>query len=158
MKKISLILALMFLTGCATTSMPSYLQPKKPYIKRYYSNYEKTLPSVKSVLAELGWVLEESTDPGVYEHTRFNDLDENQLLLVTVVRPTPMLVGTRYARMNIYLRSKKELSEVEVRYLTTTSTALNNFSTYNNNSAVKRFFTRLDEVLPPVEVLSVSPR
>lgn len=154
MKKLSLIIALMFLSGCATTNMPSYLQPKKPYIKRYYSNYEKTLSSVKSILTELGWGLEETTDPGVYEHTRFNDLDENKLLLVTAVRPTPMLVGTRYARMNIYLRSKKEVSEVEVRYLTTTSTALNNFSTYNNDGAVKRFFARLDEVLPPVETLS----
>ena len=154
LKKLSLVLALMVLSGCATTNMPSYLQPKKPYLKRYYSNYEKTLSSVKSILTELGWVLEESTDPGVYEHTRFNDLDENQLLLVTAVRPTPMLVGTRYARMNIYLRSKKEVSEVEVRYLTTTSTALNNFSTYNNDSAVKRFFARLDEVLPPVDGLT----
>ncbi|MCC6759185.1 MAG: hypothetical protein IT395_06140 [Candidatus Omnitrophica bacterium] len=154
MKKFSLILACLFLTGCATTNMPSYLQPKKPYIKRYYSNYDKTLSSVKSILTELGWGLEEATDPGVYEHTRFNDLDENKLLLVTAVRPTPMLVGTRYARMNIYLRSKKEVSEVEVRYLTTTSTALNNFSTYNNDGAVKRFFARLDEVLPPVEMLS----
>lgn len=151
MKKLSVILAIVFLAGCATTNMPSYLQPKKPYIKRYYADYAKTLPSVKDVLTELGWTLEESTDPGVYEHTRFNDLDENQLLLVTTVRPTPMLVGTRYARMNVYLRSKKDVSEVEVRYLTTTSTALNNFSTYNNDSAVKRFFMRLDEVLPPVQ-------
>jgi hypothetical protein len=151
MKKTTLILALLFFTGCATTDIPSYLQPKKPYLKRYYANYEKSLSSVKTILAELGWTLEESTDPGVYEHTRFNDLDENQLLLVTAVRPTPMLVGTRYARMNIYLRSKKDVTEVEVRYLTTTSTALNNFSTYNNDSAVKRFFERLTDVLPPVE-------
>lgn len=151
MKQVSLIFALLLLTGCATTDIPSYLQPKKPYLKRYYANYEKSLSSVKTILAELGWTLEESTDPGVYEHTRFNDLDENQLLLVTAVRPTPMLVGTRYARMNIYLRSKKDVTEVEVRYLTTTSTALNNFSTYNNDSAVKRFFERLTDVLPPVE-------
>lgn len=151
MKKTILIFALLLLTGCATTDIPSYLQPKKPYLKRYYANYEKSLSSVKTILAELGWTLEESTDPGVYEHTRFNDLDENQLLLVTAVRPTPMLVGTRYARMNIYLRSKKDVTEVEVRYLTTTSTALNNFSTYNNDSAVKRFFERLTDVLPPVE-------
>lgn len=151
MKKTILIFALLLLTGCATTDIPSYLQPKKPYLKRYYANYEKSLSSVKTILAELGWTLEESTDPGVYEHTRFNDLDENQLLLVTAVRPTPMLVGTRYARMNIYLRSKKDVTEVEVRYLTTTSTALNNFSTYNNDSAVKRFFERLTDVLPPVQ-------
>lgn len=151
MKNFILLISLVVLGGCATTDIPSYLQPKKPYIKRYYSSYDKTLPAVKNLLSELGWSVEESTDPGVYEHTRFNDLDENQLLLVTAVRPTPMLVGTRYARMNIYLRSKKDVSEVEVRYLTTTSTALNNFSTYNNDSAVKRFFNRLDEILPPVK-------
>lgn len=150
MKRLLLPLTILILAGCATTSMPSYLQPKKPYVKRYYAKYEKSLTAVKQILAELGWTVEESTDPGVYEHTRFNDLDENQVLIVTTVRPTPMLVGTRYARMNIYLRAKKDVSEVEVRYLTTTSTALNNFSTYNNDSAVKRFFMRLDEVLPPV--------
>ena len=151
MKSLFFVLAVVLLVGCATTSMPSYLQPKKPYLTRYYANYEKSLDAVKATLGELGWTLEETTDPGVYEHTRFNDLDENQVLLVTVVRPTPMLIGTRYARMNIYLRSKKDLSEVEVRYLTTTSTALNNFSTYNNDSAVKRFFERLSEILPPVK-------
>lgn len=151
MKNSFFVLVVVLLAGCATTNMPSYLQPKKPYLTRYYSNYEKSLSAVKQTLTELGWTLEETTDPGVYEHTRFNDLDEDQVLLVTVVRPTPMLIGTRYARMNIYLRSKKDLSEVEVRYLTTTSTALNNFSTYNNDSAVKRFFERLSEVLPPVK-------
>lgn len=151
MKNFFFVLAVVLLAGCATTNMPSYLQPKKPYLTRYYANYEKSLGAVKQTLTELGWTLEETTDPGVYEHTRFNDLDESQVLLVTVVRPTPMLIGTRYARMNIYLRSKKDLSEVEVRYLTTTSTALNNFSTYNNDSAVKRFFERLSEVLPPVK-------
>jgi hypothetical protein len=151
MKNFFFVLVVVLLAGCATTNMPSYLQPKKPYLTRYYSNYEKSLSAVKQTLIELGWTLEETTDPGVYEHTRFNDLDEDQVLLVTVVRPTPMLIGTRYARMNIYLRSKKDLSEVEVRYLTTTSTALNNFSTYNNDSAVKRFFERLSEVLPPVK-------
>lgn len=151
MKNSFFVLVVVLLAGCATTNMPSYLQPKKPYLTRYYSNYEKSLSAVKQTLIELGWTLEETTDPGVYEHTRFNDLDEDQVLLVTVVRPTPMLIGTRYARMNIYLRSKKDLSEVEVRYLTTTSTALNNFSTYNNDSAVKRFFERLSEVLPPVK-------
>ena len=150
MNKAISLLAVMFLAGCATTSMPSYLQPKKPYVKRYYAKYDQSLTAVKKVLTELGWTVEESTDPGVYEHTRFNELDENQILVVTSVRPTPMVVGTRYARMNIYLRSKKDMSEVEVRYLTTTSTALNNFSTYNNDGAVKRFFIRLDEVLPPV--------
>lgn len=151
MKKIILPILFVFLAGCATTNMPSYLQPKKPYIKRYYSNYDTSLQAVKSTLTELGWTVEEMTDPGVYEHTRFNDLDEHQILVVTTVRPTAMLVGTRYARMNIYLRTKKDVSEVEVRYLTTTSTALNNFSTYNNDSAVKRFFMRLDEILPPVQ-------
>ncbi|MCB9757276.1 MAG: hypothetical protein H6753_02485 [Candidatus Omnitrophica bacterium] len=151
MKSLFFVFAVVLLAGCATTNMPSYLQPKKPYLTRYYSNYEKSLGAVKQTLTELGWILEETTDPGVYEHTRFNDLDEDQVLLVTAVRPTPMLIGTRYARMNIYLRSKKDLSEVEVRYLTTTSTALNNFSTYNNDSAVKRFFERLSEVLPPVK-------
>lgn len=149
MKPFVLFLAILFSAGCATTSMPSYLQPKKPYIKRYYANHDKALASVKTTLQELGWSIEETADPGVYEHTRLNELDEHEVLLVTEVRPTPMFVGTRYARMNVYLRSKKDTSEVEVRYLTTTSTALNNFSTYNNDAAVKRFFLRLDEVLPP---------
>lgn len=145
------LLALMFLSGCSTTQIPNYLQPKKPYIKRYDANYDQALRTMEETLAGLGWKIEEKTDPGVYEHTRADDLDENQVLIFTEVRPTPMFVGTRYARMNIYLRSKKNVSEVEVRYLTTTSTALKNFSTYNNDSAVKRLFARLDEVLSPVQ-------
>ncbi len=141
------ILGLVTFMGCATAAMPFYLPGKKPYVKRFYANYDTALAAVNQTLSDLGWKVEKSMDPAIYEQMRTSDLNEKQVLLITEVRQISFVVGTRYARMNIYLRSKGGISEVEIRYLTMSSLTFKSIKDYNNDSEVKRVFGRLEEIL-----------
>jgi hypothetical protein len=141
MKKLLLVFAAVILVGCTTAQIPQYLQDKKPYIQRFYADYEDTLEVTHEALKQLGWKVEQTADPHVFEQQgATNDLNEKQILIFTEVRQTPLFVGTRYAKMNIFIRSKGKLSEVEIRYLTVNSLPLKNFQSYQNKSAADRVF------------------
>jgi len=146
MKRIFLILVL-FCLGCTTTRIPAYIQDKNPYVKRFPAGFEATSAAVEQTLADMGWEIDETTDPIVYEQDRINDLDEKQVLLLTTIRQTGMFLGTRYAKMNIYLRSKKEVSEVELRYVTITVTPLKTLTSYRNDSAAQRILDHVEKLL-----------
>lgn len=150
MKKIFLI-CLLSVFGCATATIPLYLPNKKPYVKRFYATYDDTLAAVNETLKDLGWTVEKTTDPTVYEQPREEVYEGGQMLLLTAIRETRLVVGTRYARMNIYLRSQKTLSEVEIRYLTVNSMTFRSFKDYTNDSEVKRIFGHLEEILNRVQ-------
>lgn len=137
-----------FVTGCTAVNVPSYLQDKRPYIRRVYATFPQTVTAVETALAETGWTIEKKLDPVVYEQTDKN-LDGENLLLITQTRQTPMFLGTRYARMNIYIRSNQGVAEVEVRYLTITSIFPKNFRSYKNESAAERFLGLVEQRLNP---------
>ena len=147
MRKIWLIVTLVMFTGCATAQIPAYLQKKFPYLHRFYADYDKALASLEKTLADLGWVIEKKVDPSVYEEDTQSVPGSKSILIITEVRQTHLLLGTRFAKMNIILRSSADVSEIELRYVTVTSLPLKNFVTYRNNSAADRFFGRLDQVL-----------
>lgn len=146
MKKVFLILFIS-LFGCTAAVIPSYLPSKKPYVKRFFVNYDTMFAVVHETLKDLGWKVEREMDPSVYEQMRTSDLDEKQILLITEIRQMPLVVATRYARMNIYLRAKKDICEVEIRYLTISSTTFRRIKAYSNDSEVKRILGHLDDVL-----------
>ena len=54
--------------------------------------------------------------------------------MITDLRDTRFFVGTRYSRMNVYIRSQQKESEVELRYLGVTSWPF--WSTLNSPSRV----------------------
>jgi hypothetical protein len=149
MRKIICVVLCLGLTGCSSVRIPSYLQDKNSKIKRIHANFDQALAATKQALGELGWEIEETTDPLVYEQDRIHDLDEQKVLLITKVRQTSLIIGTRYAKMNIYIRSKKNISEIEIRYLTINSLPLKNFQNYRNDSAVERIFTQINRFLYP---------
>jgi hypothetical protein len=146
---LSLVMLLLLNIGCTSVQIPGYLKDSNPYSKRFYSDFAKTRAATEEVLHQLGWKVAERLDPLVYEQAVVNDLDEERELLVTEARQMPLFIGTRYARMNIYIRSKKDISEVEIRYLTITSMLFKNFTSYRNNAAAERIFTRIEEHLAP---------
>ena len=137
----------LYLTGCASIFLPTYLQDKNPYTRRFYANYDESLQALNQTLKDLGWESEKAIDPLVYERQHATDLDEQQTLILTKTRQTPMFLGTRYARMNIYLRAKKGISEIEIRYLTTTDLFFRGLKSYRNDSAVNRIITHLEKLL-----------
>ncbi len=133
--------------GCVSVHIPVYLPDKNLYVKRFYATHDKALAVITRVIEELGWQIEGTTDPSVYEQNRTHDLDGKEILLFTNVRQTPLFLGTRYAKINIFVRSKNEISEIEIRYITVTSLFSYNIESYRNNSAVQRIFSRITSLL-----------
>lgn len=146
MRKFVLII-LVFLTGCTTAQIPQYLQADHPYMRRFYADFEQTQAAINQALTDLGWEIEKTTDPLVYEESVVNNLDGQKVLIMTKIRQTPLFLGTRYAKMNIYIRSKNKISEVEIRYYTVTSLPLRNLDSYRNDSAAERILKHIGEVL-----------
>ena len=146
MKKLFIIVSA-FLMGCASTQIPNYLPDKKPYTKRFYTNFSKVLEATQKALHEMGWQIEDTTDPAEFEQNRNYIADSQQTLMMTKIRQTPLFIGTRYAKMNIYLRSIDNLTEVEIRFLTVTSLPFKNIKNYHNDGAAQRVFNCIDELL-----------
>ncbi|MCK5581852.1 MAG: hypothetical protein KAJ18_11335, partial [Candidatus Omnitrophica bacterium] len=94
-----------------------------------------------------GWEIEGRMDPAIYEKIRNTDLDEQEILLTTTVRNFPLLLGVKYGKMNIYIRSKKDISEVEIRYLAETSMFFRSFKSYKNKRIADQIFTHIERVL-----------
>lgn len=147
MRKVLSLFLVLVCVGCTSVHVPVYLPDKNPYTKRFYANHEEALIAITKALEDLGWEIEDTTDPSVYERNSTPDLDEKEILIFTRTRQTPMFLGSRYAKINVYVRSKKEISEIEIRYLTVTSLPFRSFESYQNNSAVQRIFGRIAELL-----------
>ena len=99
--------------------------------------------STITALEDLGWIIEHKVDPAVYEQGSIESAEEQRVLLLTQIRQTPMFLGTRYAKLNVYIKSLKGVSEIEIRYLTVTSVFFKTFQTYQNDKAVERIFRRI---------------
>ena len=147
MRKVHFVILLMICLGCSTVVIPNYLPDKKPYGMIFYSDYDVTLKAITESLKALGWSIEQTTNPIIYEQSSMGTEDQKQVLVITEVRQTPMFLGTRYARINVFLRSKDNVSNIEIRYLTVTTLPFKILRSYNNNSAVERIFTRIGKYL-----------
>lgn len=146
MKKLILFMVLI-LMGCSTANIPIYLQGQNPYTQRFYVEHAQALIATKQALEDLGWKIDKTIDPLVYEQKNESAVNPNETLIITDIRQTPMFIGTRYAKINAYVRSQDNSSEIELRYLTVTSLVFKNFETYRNDKAVDRIFRRIEEVL-----------
>ncbi|MCR4337471.1 MAG: hypothetical protein NUV91_06670 [Candidatus Omnitrophica bacterium] len=146
MKRLSVFFILFFI-GCASSQIPIYLQDKKPYSRRFFVAYDQALAGTKESLEDLGWKIQDQVAPSVYEQDRGTDLYEKEILLLTEIRETHMVVGTRYARLNIFIRSRDRVSEIEIRYLTVSSLPGKDFKSYQNDSTVDRIFERIEKAL-----------
>jgi len=136
------------LMGCASIAIPDYIQEESPYKKVYYASYEDVLSSVTDVLNDLGWKSKGNVDPRIYEFGRKTPDESKQILILTELRQTPLFVGTRYAKLNIFIQSVDDNStEVEFRYLRITSFAFNNFYRYKNDRLAQRIFNNVEKEL-----------
>lgn len=142
-----LTVLILFCAGCVSANIPNYLKEEHPYKKKIYADYQKTVAATQEALKELGWTIAETTQPGVYEQEPSANSQYQATLLFTNIRQTALFLGTRYAKMNIYLRELADGTELEIRYLTVTSTPLRSFESYRNDSAVQKFFERIDQQL-----------
>jgi hypothetical protein len=128
--------------GCASVYIPNYLQNEHPYVRRYYAGFDQAKAVVTSTLKTFGWTVEEQLDPVVYEQ-RPDDKSMKEVMLVTKTRPLPFFLGTRYGKMNVFVRNRNNITGIEIRYMTITSFLLKNFTSYRNDAAVQRIFDKV---------------
>ena len=137
------------LGGCASINIPHYVGDEHPYEKTFYNDYEAVLKVTKDVLDETGWKIFNITNPSVYEQSKVVVPQGKQILILTEVRLTPMFLGTRYSRLNIYLRAGTEVNTTyaEIRYVSVNSFFYMTFKNYNKNTGVKNLFNRIEKKL-----------
>jgi len=142
-----LIVGIFFIfTGCTSITVPEYIQDKNPYKHKFYASFDNVLEASVQVLEESGWKVAKESDPAVFERSQ-SGIDSNQsILLFSKVRQNALFLGTRYARINVYLRSSEnqDITEVEIRYITINSTLLKTFENYNHDHAVSRLFSKIE--------------
>jgi len=149
LRNVLVFFILFIFTGCASITIPSYIQDKNPYKRKMYSSFEKTVNTVARVLEETNWHIERQTDPAVFERSvDGEDLSKQETLFITKVREMGLFLGTRYAKMNVFVRAASEnYTEVEIRYVTVNSTLVKNFHNYKHNKSVERLFLKIEEKL-----------
>ena len=148
MKKFVLILMMFALSGCASVNIPNYIRDENPYKKKYYSEFETALKVTVNTLNDFGWEVGEITKPSVFERTKESEDENRQVLLFTKIRKTSMFLGSRFAKMNIYVRSGSDnITEVEIRCITVNSVVFNKFTSYKKDRAVERIFEHIQERL-----------
>ena len=145
MKKFALIFLALSLFGCVSARIPQYLLDKNPYRMKYYGSHEAVKKATISSLNKQGWKVKDTADPRVYEES--DNTAKKQLLIFTEVKRASFFFGTRYRKMDVYLRSGVDSTDVEVRYLVANSTPIKTFYNYKNDEAVKKFFDEIQNQL-----------
>jgi len=149
MKKFLFICLLISLTGCTIIRVPKYIQDSHPYRKNFYGNFDTVLSATTQTIDDFGWKIAGTSDPVVFEKSReLDDLTGKQIVLFTEIRQTALFLGTRYSRLNAFLRTVDEnTTEVELRYITVTSIPFKSFYNYKKDGVIKRIFLHIEQRL-----------
>ena len=149
LKFFSLVIFLGILAGCASISIPNYIQDEHPYKKKFYARFDDVLKAASQTLTALGWEVDGTSDPSVFERQRaVADPLEKQVLLFSKLRQTPLFIGSRYARLNLYLQSSPDnTTEVEIRTLTVTTLIFKKFTLYRDDRVAEILFREIEERL-----------
>ncbi|MDP8211863.1 MAG: hypothetical protein P9X22_01050 [Candidatus Zapsychrus exili] len=149
MKKIILLFLCFVLVGCMSVSVPNYIKDDYPYKKVFYSDFDTTLNVTEQSLRDLGWEITDKVEPTIFEKAKeLQDSNHKQILLFTETKETLMFIGTRYSRVNVYLRSgENNTTGVEVRYFSLTAVPFKNFSGYRKDGLVSKLFERIKNYL-----------
>jgi len=106
---------LVLVTGCAPLSLQAYIPSKNSELQRFYAGYERVLPAVRQAMCERGWPIAQETDPDVFEVVNAEKRADQAMLFISEPRREKALWGSRQARLNIYIHSQGEVSDMEVR-------------------------------------------
>ena len=149
MKRALLILMSIFLVGCASTQVPSYVKDTNPYKFKLYASYPKSLTATKQALESNGWSIQSVSDPGIFEQEKKKtDPNTQQILLITNTKDIPMFLGTRYARLNVYLTSADvNQTDLEIRYVTINAAMFGSFENHKHPIAVDNLYNDIDKLL-----------
>ena len=135
-------------SGCASITVPNYIQDKNPYKQVFYGSFDSVREATIKTFEDSGWVIDRESKPALFEQERDLEGDNQQTLLFTKVRQISFFLGSRYARMNAYVHEiANNETEVEIRYLVVTSTMFRSFNGYKSDSTVKPILSRIEKNL-----------
>ncbi|MBF0521577.1 MAG: hypothetical protein HQL24_00820 [Candidatus Omnitrophica bacterium] len=148
-KKILYALMILCLTGCATVSIPRYIKDDYPYKEKISADYDSVLKAAHQALKDLHWTVGGESEPAVFEESKdIQDPNNKQVMLFTEIRQSSMFLWTHYSRINVFLRGyKDEFTEVEIRYLGTTSVMFMKFAGYHNDRLAKKLLAKIKKNL-----------
>lgn len=146
---ISLCVLCFSVAACSSIQLPSYIKDQHPYSYKIYAPYGETLTATRDALAEQGWQIQSVSDPTIFEHNKATyDPTVKQVLLITKIKNLPLFLGTRYARMNVYLTSSGDkATDLEIRYLTVNSILFGSFNNYKHPIAVENLHENIQQRL-----------
>ena len=145
MKKLLCCLLLLALIGCANIAIPSYIQDKYPYQRTLYAPFDKVYKTTIEVFNEAGWTIDREAEPMLFEQERSLGENSKQILLFTEIRQSYFFIGSRYTRLNVYLRetAAKE-TDVEIRYVKVTALMFKSFYGYRSDHMIDRILQNIE--------------
>ncbi len=148
-RKSLVVMTCLFLVGCATITVPKYIKDENPYTEKYLADFATTQKVVISTLEKLGWKIEDTADPMVYERgQKYASVEDKQVLLFTEVKQTPFFIGTKYKRINVYLRAlDAATTEVELRFIVINQFPLKSFYGYKKSGYAQKIFKMITKKL-----------
>lgn len=146
---IQLGLFLVCLSGCATVSIPNYIKDDHPYTRTVYADFDQARAAAGKALQDSGWVVVDATDPTVFEHSSIQDEGGREILLFSDIKELPFILGTRYSRVNVYLRStsRPKETEIEVRVLTIKSLTFMELRKHKQPRVADKIFADIEKHL-----------
>ena len=142
----SVLCLAVIVSGCTVVQVPMYLPDDKVFTQRVYVDFETALNAVRMAVADFQWDVSSEVPPEMYE-VDSESQTEKEILLITDIKNTHLFVGSRYARMNIYIRSTGAVSEIEFRYMVVNSMVVWKPRTYGSQNLADRFFARVESHL-----------
>lgn len=147
LKKIGFVIGLCVLTGCVSTRVPSYLTGKTSFTRRFYAGHDQVVAAVKQAMTASGWAVEKETEPQVYEIDPQKMDIEEQTLLMSDVRERRLIVLTRYERLNVFIHSRGNASDLEWRYLRINDMTVFKPRSLGSQKLADQFFGKVEKYL-----------
>jgi len=148
MKKYFSVFVLLFLVGCASVKVPSYIQAEHPYKRTVYGTYEEVLSAVKDVLTEEGWAIAKETHPALYERNAvYSEDDKEHALIFTDSKQASRLIYSTFTHLNVYINRTQEGMELDVRYVKVIDLYLKKIHRYRNDAMVERLLNFVEQKL-----------
>ena len=148
---IILVIALIVFSqaGCSVIHIPNYIKDENPYKRTFYAPYTLVHELTVQALEKHGWSVEGESNPALFERSReVEGAEYKQTLLYTQIRKLSLVLGMRLTRINVYLRTTADsATEVEVRYVTVTTTSVKTFYNYKNDKAVNAILQSIEDLL-----------
>ena len=137
------------LVGCSAIQVPSYVKDTNPYIYTLYEPYHEVLPATQQALEDNGWKLQSTADPSIFEQNKVTyDPTVEQIVLISEVKDIPLFLGTRHARVNVFLTSTdQQTTNMEIRYLTVNSILFGQFENYKHGIATEHLYNDIKKIL-----------